>query len=199
MVKVLHRPLPTRDPSSEELHKIINKKKRTKPTKQKKDDLENLLSINEDTITTEDYFKQVHEFFKNQNKKNPKEKNRKQEYIYEKICEVCHMIRDDHLLLLCDYCDDAYHTFCLKPKLEEVPEEEIWTCPVCLKEKKDRFLGDCDENTQMNCGAFVKEVEELDRNASTSTKIAKRQTLLEEHYEVVKSEKEKEIVKEKYF
>jgi hypothetical protein len=47
-----------------------------------------------------------------------------------KACEVCKMTNKDHLLLLCDYCNDGYHTFCLEPPLSKVPKED-WFCPTC--------------------------------------------------------------------
>lgn len=34
------------------------------------------------------------------------------------------------LLLLCDSCDDAWHTFCLRPQLWYVPDDD-WFCPKC--------------------------------------------------------------------
>ena len=35
-------------------------------------------------------------------------------------------------MLLCDNCDDGYHTFCLDPPLTEVPEGH-WLCPGCIQ------------------------------------------------------------------
>ena len=48
-------------------------------------------------------------------------------------CELCFTDENEHLLLLCDGCDDAYHTYCLLPRLEAIPEQE-WFCPTCLYE-----------------------------------------------------------------
>lgn len=173
----------------EEIDRVIYKKKlqKQKSTKypreakkfSKEDELENYLTCNEETITSEEYFKQVHEFFKNQNKKNPQTNYRMKEYLYEKVCEVCNDIRNDHLMLLCDYCDDAYHTYCLQPKLESVPEEDVWICPLCYVEKNRKEI---EEKHQ-----------KLNKSASSSGRSSKknqRQTLLEEHYEIVKPEKE---------
>ncbi|WBW74647.1 ubiquitin-protein ligase E3 Asr1 [Schizosaccharomyces osmophilus] len=44
-------------------------------------------------------------------------------------CVVCGGSQQQDVLLLCDGCDDAYHTFCLD--LEEVPENEFY-CPNCV-------------------------------------------------------------------
>lgn len=39
---------------------------------------------------------------------------------------------DDEHMLLCDYCDDAYHSYCLDPPLTELPgEDEDWVCKHC--------------------------------------------------------------------
>ena len=35
------------------------------------------------------------------------------EYYLEKICEICKNFNDDEKMLLCDYCEDSYHTYCL--------------------------------------------------------------------------------------
>ena len=34
------------------------------------------------------------------------------------------------LLLLCDGCDEAYHTYCLQPQLETIPDGD-WFCAGC--------------------------------------------------------------------
>lgn len=34
-------------------------------------------------------------------------------------------------MLLCDGCDDSYHTFCLMPPLQEIPKGD-WRCPKCV-------------------------------------------------------------------
>jgi len=47
------------------------------------------------------------------------------------ICLVCGSGGDEDRLLLCDGCDDSYHTFCLIPPLHDVPRGD-WRCPKCL-------------------------------------------------------------------
>lgn len=37
-------------------------------------------------------------------------------------------------MLLCDGCDDSYHTFCLMPPLTEIPKGD-WRCPKCVAEE----------------------------------------------------------------
>jgi len=53
-------------------------------------------------------------------------------FVPDEPCMVCYHGKDTHVLLLCDNCDDAYHTYCLKPPLEKVPEGE-WYCHKCRK------------------------------------------------------------------
>ena len=48
----------------------------------------------------------------------------------EDPCKICK--NDDHpeLILLCDVCDNPYHTGCLRPPLMLVPFSD-WFCPPC--------------------------------------------------------------------
>ncbi len=46
-------------------------------------------------------------------------------------CLVCKRGDDEAFMLLCDGCDDSYHTFCLFPPLKEIPKGD-WRCPVCV-------------------------------------------------------------------
>ncbi|KAL0039732.1 hypothetical protein WJX77_006357 [Trebouxia sp. C0004] len=48
-------------------------------------------------------------------------------------CCVCWEDEDRKHILLCDKCDAEYHTYCLDPPLEDVPEGE-WFCPRCKSE-----------------------------------------------------------------
>ena len=45
-------------------------------------------------------------------------------------CIVCSGLQDEHLTLLCDQCSDAYHIYCLKPKLHAV---WVHQPPCCLR------------------------------------------------------------------
>jgi len=47
------------------------------------------------------------------------------------FCEVCERGDNDELMLLCDGCDDAYHTYCLRPALADIPPGD-WRCPRCI-------------------------------------------------------------------
>uniref|UniRef100_A0A7N8YBZ9 [histone H3]-trimethyl-L-lysine(4) demethylase n=1 Tax=Mastacembelus armatus TaxID=205130 RepID=A0A7N8YBZ9_9TELE len=50
------------------------------------------------------------------------------------VCLVCNSGGDEDRLLLCDGCDDSYHTFCLIPPLSDVPRGD-WRCPKCLAQE----------------------------------------------------------------
>uniref|UniRef100_A0AAX7TQZ3 [histone H3]-trimethyl-L-lysine(4) demethylase n=1 Tax=Astatotilapia calliptera TaxID=8154 RepID=A0AAX7TQZ3_ASTCA len=50
------------------------------------------------------------------------------------LCLVCGRGDEEDRLLLCDGCDDSYHTFCLIPPLHDVPRGD-WRCPKCVAEE----------------------------------------------------------------
>jgi hypothetical protein len=47
-------------------------------------------------------------------------------------CTRCGDHRRGAVMLLCDSCDAPYHTYCLHPPLDEVPEGD-WLCPECVR------------------------------------------------------------------
>ncbi|XP_063677818.1 remodeling and spacing factor 1-like [Bolinopsis microptera] len=46
------------------------------------------------------------------------------------VCQICHSGQNEELLLLCDGCDEAYHTHCLRPQLDNIPDGD-WFCVQC--------------------------------------------------------------------
>ncbi|KAL1129625.1 hypothetical protein AAG570_012570 [Ranatra chinensis] len=40
-------------------------------------------------------------------------------------------------MLLCDGCDDSFHTFCLMPPISEIPKGD-WRCPRCIAEEVNK-------------------------------------------------------------
>uniref|UniRef100_A0A8C1XFX2 Lysine (K)-specific demethylase 5A n=1 Tax=Cyprinus carpio TaxID=7962 RepID=A0A8C1XFX2_CYPCA len=50
------------------------------------------------------------------------------------MCMACGRGDEEDRLLLCDGCDDSYHTFCLMPPLQDVPKGD-WRCPMCVAEE----------------------------------------------------------------
>lgn len=53
-------------------------------------------------------------------------------------CQVCHTEDNPDQLLLCDNCDAGYHTYCLSPPLEQVPEDD-WYCSYCIETSSQRI------------------------------------------------------------
>ncbi|KAM6977585.1 lysine-specific demethylase 5C [Aplochiton taeniatus] len=53
------------------------------------------------------------------------------------VCRMCGRGDEDEKLLLCDGCDDNYHTFCLLPPLTDPPKGN-WRCPKCVAEECKR-------------------------------------------------------------
>uniref|UniRef100_A0A8C1P6L9 [histone H3]-trimethyl-L-lysine(4) demethylase n=1 Tax=Cyprinus carpio TaxID=7962 RepID=A0A8C1P6L9_CYPCA len=62
------------------------------------------------------------------------EKSKVRAKVEQYICLVCEGGGDEDRLLLCDGCDDSYHTFCLIPPLHDVPKGD-WRCPKCLAQE----------------------------------------------------------------
>lgn len=62
--------------------------------------------------------------------KNPKKNVERERYIDFKRCETCFDFINDKLLLLCEICDDGYHTYCLNPPQENVPKYDF-ICKNC--------------------------------------------------------------------
>lgn len=54
-------------------------------------------------------------------------------------CHMCGRGDGEEHMLLCDGCDDAFHTYCLVPPLSEVPKGD-WRCPSCVKQACSRPL-----------------------------------------------------------
>uniref|UniRef100_A0A7R9CXW3 [histone H3]-trimethyl-L-lysine(4) demethylase n=1 Tax=Timema poppense TaxID=170557 RepID=A0A7R9CXW3_TIMPO len=50
------------------------------------------------------------------------------------VCQNCTRGDVEESMLLCDGCDDSYHTFCLVPPLTEIPRGD-WRCPKCVAEE----------------------------------------------------------------
>ena len=52
-------------------------------------------------------------------------------------CKICRRNTDEAYMLLCDGCDLGFHMFCLKPRLDTVPEGQ-WFCKACKPTLTDR-------------------------------------------------------------
>lgn len=44
----------------------------------------------------------------------------------ECACHICGGKEEPGKQIMCDECDYAYHIWCLKPKLDSVPDTEDW-------------------------------------------------------------------------
>uniref|UniRef100_A0A7R9H2W2 [histone H3]-trimethyl-L-lysine(4) demethylase n=1 Tax=Timema poppense TaxID=170557 RepID=A0A7R9H2W2_TIMPO len=55
-------------------------------------------------------------------------------YLAKYICNICSRGDVEESMLLCDGCDDSYHTFCLMPPLSEIPKGD-WRCPKCVAQE----------------------------------------------------------------
>ncbi|XP_063810892.1 lysine-specific demethylase 5B isoform X2 [Pseudophryne corroboree] len=65
----------------------------------------------------------------------PKPRSKKSKSLVDLyVCLICGSGSDEDRLLLCDGCDDSYHTFCLIPPLHDVPKGD-WRCPKCLAQE----------------------------------------------------------------
>lgn len=47
-------------------------------------------------------------------------------------CYICHLNNHQDQILLCEHCNGEYHTYCLQPPLQSIPEYD-WYCGTCLR------------------------------------------------------------------
>jgi hypothetical protein len=50
--------------------------------------------------------------------------------VLDVVCEFCGGEDDEDCLLLCDGCNNGFHTYCLTPVIDSIPEDE-WYCSRC--------------------------------------------------------------------
>ncbi|KAK9278361.1 hypothetical protein L1049_027926 [Liquidambar formosana] len=76
---------------------------------------------------------------------------------YEQVqCSVCHGMADESLLLLCDLCDSAAHTYCVG--LGATVPEGDWFCHDCTVSMADRANGEMDtdfDNQSMSRNSYT--------------------------------------------
>ncbi|PNF26510.1 Lysine-specific demethylase 5A [Cryptotermes secundus] len=78
--------------------------------------------------------------YQTRKEEKPKNKTRGKKVSYEfdplakYVCHNCGRGDVEESMLLCDGCDDSYHTFCLMPPLLEIPKGD-WRCPKCVAEE----------------------------------------------------------------
>ncbi|ESN91155.1 hypothetical protein HELRODRAFT_90399, partial [Helobdella robusta] len=68
-------------------------------------------------------------------------------------CQICCSDDDEGQLLLCDMCDKGYHTYCIRPKLQSIPEGD-WYCYECISKRhlsmKRMFYSNNNNNNKNN-------------------------------------------------
>jgi len=79
----------------------------------------------------------------------------KQKLILQQNCQFCSSGENEDKLLLCDGCDKGYHTYCFKPKMENIPDGD-WYCYECLnKATSERKCIVCGGHRQLPVGKMV--------------------------------------------
>ena len=76
-------------------------------------------------------------------------------------CMICRRKTDPEQTLLCDECNKAWHMFCLKPKLTEIPQGD-WFCPRC---RPDDYKPKTERKRRQQ---FVEEVESEEEEELTA-------------------------------
>ncbi|KAF8977172.1 hypothetical protein BGZ46_007589, partial [Entomortierella lignicola] len=75
------------------------------------------------------------------------------------ICEICQAEVDLDKMLICDGCELGYHTYCLKPPLQQIPKTD-WYCAKCLVAGDDFGFEEGEEYSlssfQQKCNNFKK-------------------------------------------
>jgi hypothetical protein len=80
-----------------------------------------------------DHCKEVNKKFDRLSKSNPNKYDHQERLKALKRCEECKDFINSEKTILCDICDDAYHTYCLGHKA--VPKEKF-VCPKCNADQK---------------------------------------------------------------
>lgn len=73
----------------------------------------------------------------NTNGASRKKKSKDSDPLAKYICHICNRGDAEEAMLLCDGCDDSYHTFCLIPPLNDIPKGD-WRCPKCVVEEVNK-------------------------------------------------------------
>ncbi|KAF9394568.1 hypothetical protein BGX21_010311 [Mortierella sp. AD011] len=111
------------------------------------------------------------------------------------ICEICHAECDLDKMLICDGCELGYHTYCLKPPLQQIPKTD-WFCAKCLVAGDDFGFEEGEEYSlnsfQQKCNSFKKSWFEKSgfRDGSVPEDVVEREfwRLVENAYETVEVE-----------
>ncbi|XP_046908082.1 remodeling and spacing factor 1 isoform X2 [Hypomesus transpacificus] len=107
-------------------------------------------------------------------------------------CKHCGLPNQPELILLCDSCDNGYHTACLRPPLMIIPDGE-WFCPPCQhKQLCDRL-----EEQLLNLDTALKKRERAERRKERLVYVGiSVENIITPSVEV-EEEKEEEVIKVK--
>uniref|UniRef100_A0A2S2PRQ6 RING-type E3 ubiquitin transferase n=1 Tax=Schizaphis graminum TaxID=13262 RepID=A0A2S2PRQ6_SCHGA len=56
---------------------------------------------------------------------------------YECGCSICGGKHDEEKQIMCDECNEGFHTTCLSPPLTEIPKDDDWYCPKCKNDENE--------------------------------------------------------------
>ncbi|GFR65697.1 tyrosine-protein kinase BAZ1B-like [Elysia marginata] len=62
-------------------------------------------------------------------------------------CKICRKKCDDHKLLLCDECNQAFHMYCLRPAITKLPTGD-WFCPACKPRQRQVRPADLESDSE---------------------------------------------------
>jgi hypothetical protein len=88
-------------------------------------------------------------------------------------CEVCHSPERGTEMILCDKCNLGFHTFCLNPPLDKIPDDD-WYCEDCVpppiprgrpKTARQRSMSEEDSKAEEESGRSII-IEGLEKQAS---------------------------------
>lgn len=87
--------------------------------------------------------------------------------VQENECATCKVIKEQHLLALCDSCHLYYHLYCLDPPLRRMPKKTRfggWQCSNCTEKAQDEE----EERNEMNLLEYAHSSSNNSRNVSPS-------------------------------
>ncbi|XP_071942120.1 bromodomain adjacent to zinc finger domain protein 2B-like isoform X3 [Antedon mediterranea] len=70
--------------------------------------------------------------------------------IMKVFCQLCRDGENEALLLICDGCDKGFHTYCVVPKMESIPEGN-WFCMECVSKAtgKPGICNECEKTGKL--------------------------------------------------
>ncbi|PKA57523.1 Methyl-CpG-binding domain-containing protein 9 [Apostasia shenzhenica] len=69
-------------------------------------------------------------------------------------CKTCSLQDNAQKMLICDDCDDAFHTYCCRPKIRKLPDDE-WYCQSCLSKRKKHVPKNISKTSSSGAGDLL--------------------------------------------